>query len=95
MVALGKAGFVLAIGKIVDQDPVTLDDHQSSLLSQGTSHIKVIDTLKEDFSHHNLSEINSLKSQLCGKNEELSRLQSEVRSLAERLLDLKAELARA
>ena len=93
MVALGKAGFVLAIGKIVEQDPVTLDDHQSSLLSQGTSHIKVIDTLKEDFSP--VAEISSLKTQLYGKNEELSRLQTEVRSQAEKLLDLKAELARA
>jgi chromosome segregation ATPase len=93
MVALGKAGFVLAIGKIVDQDLVTLDEHQSSLLSQGTSHIKVIDTLKEDFSP--AAEINSLKAQLSSKNEELSRLQSEIRSQAEKLLDLKSELARA
>jgi hypothetical protein len=53
----------------------------------------VIDTLKEDFSP--AAEINSLKIQLSGKNEEMARLQSEVRSQAEKLLDLKAELARA
>jgi hypothetical protein len=53
----------------------------------------VIDTLKEDFSP--VAEISSLKTQLCGKNEELARLQTEIRFQAERLLDLKAELARA